>query len=247
MVDNKMIARIKALFAKADSVEGTPEADIFREKAYELLAKYGIDESMTRAAGDSPVAGDTMRAATFSYADDTFGYEKMLLVHRVGRALHCDAVQLRKENTLQVFGLARHMERVKFLVDLLMPQMLSGASKAYSENPFASGDLQRAKRDLHNHRAEWMVGFADRVGERLREAERKAAGDYDREQGGSGAEVQLASDFDRARRAMHKKYPNIGYARGRSHGGEGYSAGQRAGNAANVGHSQVSGGRVAIG
>ncbi|QOH59907.1 DUF2786 domain-containing protein [Rhodococcus rhodochrous] len=249
MADNKILARIKALLAKADSVEGTPEADTFRDKAFELLAKYGIDESMTRTAGgDGPIPGDTMRAATFSYPEDMYGYEKMLLVHRVGQALHCSAVQLRNENTIQLFGLARHMERAKFLIDLLMPQMINSASKARPANPFERLDLQAAKRDLQSHRAEYMVGFADTVHERIKESERRAAGDYDREQGGTGAAVQLASDFDRARRAMQKKYPNLVSARGKRYGGEGYSAGRAAGNAADIGNTRVgSGSKAAIG
>src|SRR5690606_30188986 len=103
---------------------------------------------------DGSIPGDTMRAAKFAYPDDMYGYEKMLLVHRVGQALHCAAVQLQGENVIQLFGLARHMERVKFLVDLLMPQMLNNASKSVPSNPFGSRDLATAKRQLQQHRAE---------------------------------------------------------------------------------------------
>lgn len=247
MIDNKMLTRIKNLFAKADSVEGTPEAETFRAKAFELLAKYGIEESMARGA-NGEVSGDTMRAAKFAYTDDTFGYEKMYLVFAVGRALHCSAVQLQGEHQLQLFGLARHMERVKFLVDLLMPQMLSGATKAVPNDPFAGGSLAAAKRAISQHRAEWMIGFAETVHQRLAESERNAAGEYDKASGGTGAELQLAADHERAMNAMRKKYPHLvtGKSRRMSRG-EGYRAGAEAGSRADVGNTRVGAGRTAIG
>lgn len=250
MVDNKMLNRVKGLFAKADSVEGTPEADTLREKAFELLAKYGIDEAMARgSAGSGNVDGDTMKAVTFTYTGDRFGYEKMYLVNRVSKSLHCDAVQLHGEHVLQIFGLSRHLERVKFLIQLLMPQLLSSATQAIPANPFAGRDPKDSARLTAEHRAEFMIGFADRIGSRIQESEDNAASTYDRENGGTGASLMLKSDFDRAQAAMYKKYAGmIGQGRGRSVGrGEGYRAGHAAGDRADVGNTRVGAGRQAIG
>ncbi|MBB1017047.1 DUF2786 domain-containing protein, partial [Dietzia sp. DQ11-71] len=38
--------RVRKLFAKAESVAGTPEAEVLLERAYALLAKYGVDEAL---------------------------------------------------------------------------------------------------------------------------------------------------------------------------------------------------------
>ena len=43
---DKALDRIRKLFAKAESVAGTPEAEVLLERAYALLAKYGVDEAL---------------------------------------------------------------------------------------------------------------------------------------------------------------------------------------------------------
>lgn len=247
MVENKILNKIKGLFAQAASVAGTPEADVFTAKAYELLAKYGVDEAMARGAGNTGNGdGDVMKASKFLWPD-RFGFEKILLVNAIAKALHCDCVQLREEFGIQVFGLARHIDRVKFLVELTMPQMLTGASRAIPNNPFAGRNPQDSSRITAGHRADWMVGFADKIGERLVIKEREAANAYDKAHGGSTAAVAMMTDADRARAAMRKRYPNMGSGSRRRVGGAGYAGGSAAGANADVGNTRVGGGKVAIG
>ena len=39
----RALDRVRKLFAKAESVAGTPEAEILLERGYALLGKYGVD------------------------------------------------------------------------------------------------------------------------------------------------------------------------------------------------------------
>ena len=49
----KALDRVRKLFAKAESVVGTPEAEVLLERAYALLAKYGVDEALARTGPDT--------------------------------------------------------------------------------------------------------------------------------------------------------------------------------------------------
>lgn len=247
MTENKILNKIRGLIAKADSVPGTPEADTLRAKAFELLAKYGIDEAMaTRTGTVEEEAGDNLKKVTFKLPEP-FAEERMLLVWGIARSLHCAGV--RKSNgTMEIWGVGRHVSRVRFLYNLLLPQMMQGATTVRSENPFAIGvDTTRGMSSMNGHRAEWMLGFGDAVSTRLKESEDNAAGLYDKGTGGHAAAVMLLGDFERAMAAMKKAYPNMGSGAARSTGGAGYQDGAAAGRRADVGNTRVGAGKTAIG
>jgi hypothetical protein len=57
-VSDKNLEKVRALVAKANSTNFEGEARVFREKAEQLIAKYGLDRSETGI--DGPVLDDLM-------------------------------------------------------------------------------------------------------------------------------------------------------------------------------------------
>lgn len=85
----KALDRVRKLFAKAESVAGTPEAEVFLERAYGLLAKYGVDEALARSGPDARPAEVTVfdHVVAGRYQPDQVG-----LVASLAAAMHCRAV-----------------------------------------------------------------------------------------------------------------------------------------------------------
>ncbi|MDP9441581.1 MAG: DUF2786 domain-containing protein, partial [Actinomycetota bacterium] len=54
-IDDRILSRVRALLAKAESTEFAPEAEAFTEKAQELMARYAIDDPVL-SRGLSPTS-----------------------------------------------------------------------------------------------------------------------------------------------------------------------------------------------
>ena len=124
----KALDRVRKLFAKAESVAGTPEADVLLERAYALLAKYGVDEALARTGPDTTAAEVTVldHVVSGSYQPDQVG-----LVAALASAMHCRAVTaVRGDNTrvVHIVGVRRHVERVGMRAGALTGVMLAAAA-----------------------------------------------------------------------------------------------------------------------
>src|SRR5688572_10870037 len=73
----KMIGRVQALLAKAESTTFPEEADAYYAKAQELMTRYAIDESLARGGG-RPGARPTLR--TFTIEEPYRSAKRSLLV-----------------------------------------------------------------------------------------------------------------------------------------------------------------------
>lgn len=187
-----MLDKVRKLFAKADSVAGTPEADTFNAKAFELIARYGIDETAARErAGEGPAPIITIELSL----SGSYITQQRSLLQALARALHCAPIYMTDRNlgiTRDfVTGTANHSDRVQVLFSMLMPQMLIGAGNV--RPPFGS------RVSTATYRRSWMRGFLNTVETRLAGAEAAAA----EEQPGTGlvlltdakrAEAQLRAD-----------------------------------------------------
>jgi len=62
-VDDAVLAKVRALLAKAESTTFTHEADALTAKAQELIARHSIDEAMARSSAGKRVAPGARRFA----------------------------------------------------------------------------------------------------------------------------------------------------------------------------------------
>ncbi|QCG76936.1 hypothetical protein SEA_XIANYUE_83 [Mycobacterium phage XianYue] len=235
----KMQSRVAKLLRQAEDVTGTPEEAVFQAKAFELMAKYGIEMAQveaTKAGLDMTELPDAIKwDATVS---GKYVAQQALLLHGIARALHCKTVYTTiggtKSQRVYVFGMERHVERVKFLWDILRPQMLRLVEEVRPEvvNVRRKYDWQTGEYrtvsgagQVKSYRRAWIAGFAQTIGERVRAEESKAL-----ENAGGGALVLYRDDKARAQAALTKAFPRVRNTRSNTHYNQsGYAHGQRDG------------------
>lgn len=236
-----MTERIGALLNRADNATTPEEADACRDKAFALLAKHGISESEAR--GTLREGNNVVMALTFQLTGQFLTQQRMLL-SGIANALHCSPIIIdnsRHTKRIQVFGVKIHTDRVQLLFSLLNARMLTGANRLIAP-PWG----QRGTRAL---RLDWMLGYTNRINERLTAAEESAAATRDAETGTTTQALVLVSDLERAQAALAQKHPDTTKNRrySRRVGNSAYNQGRAAGDRANlIGRSQLDG-RRAIG
>lgn len=223
---DKIERRVRGLLAQAADREGTPEGDAFRARAFDLMARYGMEESnLQDTTGDEMVQRDIHLSGSYTPQQHT-------LAHVLANALHCHAIGTgtgRKVNVVAFFGKARHVERVTMLFTILNPHMIAGAS-SLTRDPFVSPQVQKRS---------WMGGFAQAVGDRLRAAEGTAARK-------AGQSVALVDDGKLARAFADKLNPHTRKLRSRAQADLGSArAGAEAAGNMDLGQQRF-GGRAAL-
>lgn len=230
----KALDRVRKLFAKAESVAGTPEAEVLLERAYALLAKYGVDETLARSGTDQSAA-DVMvldHVVSGKYQPDQIG-----LIASLAGAMHCKAVTSgRGDGTriVHIVGVRRHVERVGMLAGALTGIMLATAARQ-RPGPGISAVT---------HRKSFMTGFAFEVGRRLAAAE---AGAVSASDDAAGAGVVLRSDAQRAEAELRRRFPSTVKGARRRVGTSGLEEGRRVGGSVDLGQQRFGGGRRQIG
>lgn len=242
--DNQIAEKVRKLLEKAHNVAGTPEADAFNAKAFELMAKYAIDEDDVRGRSiDKNIEDSKLIIATFKFGK--FTRQRNELLWAIASSLHCTAISKAGGHEMEVFGVARHIRRVKMLHGFLSAQMLAGAAKSM---PSSIGFTSRGGLTIDAHRESWMVGFARGIRSKIDEVEQAAIRQRDLNAGDTRMAVRRLSDRERAERALRKRYPRTGTVGPATQGGSGYSAGYSAGRQSDVGQTRVgAGGQRSIG
>lgn len=230
----KALDRVRKLFAKAESVAGTPEAEVFLERAYALLAKYGVDETLARSGAD-PSSSEVMvldHVVSGKYQPDQIG-----LIASLAAAMHCKAVSSgRGDGTrvVHIVGVRRHVERVGMLAGALTGIMLAAAARQ-RPGPGISAVT---------HRKSFMTGFAYEVGRRLAAAE---AGAVSASADAAGAGIVLRSDSQRAETELRRRFPSAVKGARRRVGTSGLDEGRRVGGSVDLGQRRFDGGRRQLG
>lgn len=163
---DKVREKVQKLLNQAADRAGTPEGESFYEKAFHLMAAYGVDERDLAA----PDEGDEVVHKHFDFGGSYSDMQARLLLG-IAHALHCDGFYRRvyrstRVEGAEIFGLRRHTERVKLLYSMLMPVMMAQAREV-EPTEWESAVVSRRS---------FMTGFAAKIAERLREAEGSVAG-----------------------------------------------------------------------
>ncbi|AVJ50825.1 hypothetical protein SEA_OLANP_82 [Mycobacterium phage OlanP] len=249
----KMQKQVAKLLRHAEDVVGTPEEAVFMAKAFELIAKYGLDMASIEADKQGLDTSDMPDAIKWSARiDGKYTAQQVLLLHGIVIALHCKAVLTHEVSSgtrmpvLHVFGVPRHIERVQFLWEILRPQMLrlvdsvrpaEGFTPRYTYD-YRTGEYRQKKTSgqLKSYRRAWIAGFAQTVSERVKAQEDKVLESAD-----SGALVLYRGDKERAALALREAFPRTRRARGRTRfDSNGYAHGQRDGRSASLARALAS-------
>ncbi len=167
--DLKMLTRIRALLAKAESTNYPAEAETFSAKAQELMTRHEIDAAVLDLARAGERAGlgidDPDIRPQRIHIDDPYGPEKAQLLATVAAANEVRAVWDETHGFVVVVGRELNLE----LVELLFTSLLVQATRAMT----AAGEFAGDRRSPGFRRA-FLLSYASRIGERLAEVERLA-------------------------------------------------------------------------
>jgi hypothetical protein len=225
--NEKIVSRVQALLAKAESTTFPEEAEALVAKAQELMARYAIDEAVSsqrRGAGSHP----KLRRITI---EPPYVTAKASLLGAIGRANDVQVVYNRAGGA-SLIGFDADIEIVEMLFSSLLIQ--------------ATGAMLRVPRDeigsqVKAFRHAFLLAFAHRIGQRLTAARAAVAATSSATNGASlvplfaarrdAIDAMVKDEFPYLRRVNHSI----------SHYG-GYGAGRAAADRADIGKSGRLGG-----
>ena len=157
-MDERMLKRVRALLAKAESTEFPEEAEALSAKAQELIARHALDALLVHPEHDDQ--GPAWRRV---YLDDPYVDAKAMILGGVAAANRCTVVYSPTFAWCTVFGFAADLDAV----ELLNASLLAQASRAMVR----AGSLvdARGRSRTRSFRRAFLVGFAERIAQRLRE------------------------------------------------------------------------------
>ena len=159
-IDEKVLAKVRALLAKAESTPFPEEAESFTGKAQELMTRHSIDRAMIDAVATTHGAPEGRRI----HLEPPYIDAKSSLANAVGSANRCDVVLASKLGFITLFGFASDLA----VVDVLFTSLLAQATTAMVA---AGRVLDRAGTSkTKSFRHSFLISYAHRIGQRLRES-----------------------------------------------------------------------------
>jgi hypothetical protein len=174
-IDAKVLERVRALLAKAESSTFEAEAQAFTAKAHELMTRHALEHALvTRGPGDAdrPVARRLC-------IDDPYADAKSHLLAVIADACRCTAVLLGGLQMVTVVGFASDLAEVDVLYTSLLVQAQGALDQLARDAEPGSRERSRG------FRSSFLRGFAHRIGDRLRIAGAATVADLDRSSGGA--------------------------------------------------------------
>ncbi|MCB1014281.1 MAG: DUF2786 domain-containing protein [Acidimicrobiales bacterium] len=232
----RVLARVRALLAKAESTTFPEEAEALTAKAQELMARHSLDDALASAAASDGAGTRSARPGRRRVEIATpYVSPKVHLLSAVARANRCEAVWLRDDAVVVVFGFEVDLEAVELLFTSLLVQATAAALAAGPRTDRSGRSRTRS------FRSSFLVSFAARIGERLVEAT-AAAEEVAAAEAGAGLVPVLADRSEAVRAERDAAFPRVRTARTTVTNGEGWSAGRRAADRASLdGQGRVAG------
>jgi len=158
--DERLLGRIRALLAKAESTEFAEEAEALSARAQQLMAKYSIDHALLAAESGRTEAPGGRRIAV----DNPYEAPKATLLQTVAQANRCRVVWSRELGLVTVIGFPADLDAVELLFTSLLVQANGAMLRAGARKDSYGRSRTRA------FRQSFLVSYAVRIGERLAEA-----------------------------------------------------------------------------
>jgi hypothetical protein len=176
-VDQRMLQRVRALLAKAESTEFAEEAEALTARAQELMARHSIDEAVLASATARRSERSRMGEASGRrlFIDNPYEATKAVLLDVIAKANRCRAIWHKPLGLSTVVGFPSDLGAVELLFTSLLVQATTAM--------LAAGSRQDAhgRSRTRSFRQSFLAAYAQRIGERLAEAtgdaERQAAAD----------------------------------------------------------------------
>jgi hypothetical protein len=160
-IDERVLGRIRALLAKAESSTFPAEAETFTAGAQSLMARHSIDHALLAALGQSSCEEPTGRRIGI---DNPYDAPKTMLLGAVAEANRCRTVWSRDLGFSTAIGFPADLDAVEMLFTSLLVQATSAMMKAGSR----TDDYGRSR--TRSFRQSFLTAYASRIGQRLAEA-----------------------------------------------------------------------------
>jgi Protein of unknown function (DUF2786) len=160
-IDERVLSRIRALLAKAESTTFAAEAETFTAGAQALMARHSIDHALLAALDESSSEEPTGRRIGI---DNPYEGPKAMLLGVVAEANRCRTVWSRELSFSTVIGFPADLDSVELLFTSLLVQATTAMMQAGSR---IDGYGRSSTRSF---RQSFLTGYASRIGQRLAEA-----------------------------------------------------------------------------
>ena len=158
-IDPKVLARVRALLAKAESTEFPEEAEALSAKAQDLMNRYALEHAVVEGEQAQQTAVITVRL----WLDAPYVMAKTLLVQAIATANRCRSIAINGTDVVSIVGHEDDLQAVQILVTSLLVQ----AGRAMTAEGRGSGGGGHAR--SRSFRQSFLVAYAGRIGERLQE------------------------------------------------------------------------------
>ncbi|MEW2547012.1 DUF2786 domain-containing protein [Streptomyces sp. NPDC047002] len=204
----KVLGRVRALLAKAESTGFPEEAEALTAKAQQLMARYQVDAALLRPDGAGTGDGPGFRRIG---VDRPYEDAKALLLDAVAAANRCEAVWSADFGFSTVVGHESDLEAVELLYTSLLVQ----ADLALTRGPSRRRD----------YRLSFLIAYASRIRRRLATA---AEDEVAARRESPGLLPALAARDLAVRTATRRLFPHTTSARLKGRDAEGWREGESA-------------------
>lgn len=226
--DARVLAKVRALLAKAESTDFPDEAEALSTKAQELISRYSLDRLV--AAADPAGKNTTTIIARRFWLDAPYVGAKASLVAAVAAANRCSTVIAEKLGFTTVAGTANDIDAVEVLTTSLMVQA-DTAMLAAGRRTDRHGTSRTA-----SYRRSFLLAYAHRIGERLTEADRAVSAAVAESAGGGALVPALRDHGERVDAALAEMFPDVVYKRTSVSNWAGWAEGRAAADQAQLDH-----------
>jgi hypothetical protein len=221
-----LLDKVRALLAKAESTTFDAEAEAFTSKAQELMTKHRIDRAFIGAAAHGPREHPTARRVA---VNDPYAEAKATLLSQIASANGGRAVWAREFAFSTVFAYTDELDAIEELFVSLLVQATAALQREGSKT-----DRYGRSRTTRFRRS-FLVSFALRIGERLRETVDVAVAAADAEDATRSLLPVLAARDEAVVDAVREAFPHLVPSRASVTDREGWLAGRLFGDRADVG------------
>lgn len=158
--DERVLSKIRALLAKAESTEFATEAEALSARAQELMAKHSIDQALLAARSgqrDEPCGRRLM-------IDNPYEEPKASLLQTIATANRCRAIWHKALAMSTVVGFPADLDAVELLFTSLLVQANTAMLREGAKRDGYGRSRTRA------FRQSFLISYTIRIGERLSEA-----------------------------------------------------------------------------
>jgi hypothetical protein len=219
-VDERILARVRALLAKAESTNYPAEAETFTAGAQALMARHSIDHALLTATGRAPADEPTGRRIGI---DNPYEAPKATLLDAVASANRSRAIWAKEFGFATVVGHPTDLDTVEVLFTSLLVQAITTMTGEGSRTHRGGSSRTRS------FRQSFLLSYAHRIRERLTETTRLETEAAAAEPGKRNLLPVLATRDEAVERATAAMFPHLTtHSAGTAWDGEGWASGRAA-------------------